>query len=79
MESGSKLEFAEVLFLDAGNGGARIGTPRIPGAKVVAKVLGEIKGDKIVVAKFRRRKNYRRRIGHRQPYLRIQIESIHAG
>ena len=57
---------------------ARIGTPTVAGAKVVATVLGEIKGKKIVVRKFKRRKNYRRKIGHRQRYTQVRIESIDA-
>ena len=54
----------------------RVGTPTVPGAKVVATVLGEHKGPKIVVRKFKRRKNYRRKQGHRQKYTRIRIDAI---
>ena len=54
----------------------RVGTPTVPGAKVVATVLGEHKGPKVVVRKFKRRKNYRRKQGHRQKYTRIRIDAI---
>ena len=56
----------------------QVGTPTIAGAKVVATVLGDIKDKKIVVRKFKRRKNYRRKQGHRQRYTQIRIESIEA-
>ncbi len=55
---------------------ARIGTPTVDGAKVTATVLGEIKAPKIVVRKFKRRKNYRRKQGHRQRYTEVRIDSI---
>ncbi len=76
-ESGSKLEFSEVLLVGEG-AEARIGTPTVSGAKVVAKVIGPVKGKKVIVTKFRRRKDSRTRRGHRQSYLRVQVESIEA-
>ncbi len=54
----------------------RVGTPQVPGAQVVARVLGETKGPKIRVFKYRPKKNYRRRRGHRQIYTALQIEKI---
>ena len=54
----------------------RVGTPTVAGAKVVATILGEHKGPKVVVRKFKRRKNYRRKQGHRQKYTRIRIDAI---
>jgi large subunit ribosomal protein L21 len=56
----------------------RVGTPTVAGARVVATVLGEVKSQKIVVRKFKRRKKYRRKQGHRQQFTRIRIESIEA-
>jgi large subunit ribosomal protein L21 len=53
-----------------------VGTPYIKGAKVTAVVVGEAKGEKLVVAKYRRRKASRRRTGHRARYTEIQVESI---
>lgn len=55
---------------------ASIGRPYVDGASVTAEVLDEIKGRKVDVIKFKRRKGYRRKRGHRQPYLRVQIKDI---
>ena len=55
---------------------ATIGTPYVAGAKVTADVLDEIKGEKIDVIKFKRRKGYRRKRGHRQTFLRVKIDEI---
>ncbi len=76
-EGQQTLEFDHVLLVSDGED-VKIGQPYIDGAKVTARVGGEIKGDKIDVIKFRRRKGYRRKTGHRQRYLRIQIETISA-
>jgi large subunit ribosomal protein L21 len=57
---------------------ARVGTPTVDGAKVTATVLGEIKAAKIIVRKFKRRKNYRRKQGHRQRYTQVRIDAIEA-
>jgi large subunit ribosomal protein L21 len=75
---GSAVEFREVLYVDAGDGKPRLGKPLVPGARVVGKVLGEARGPKLVAAQFRRRKKSRRRIGHRQRYTAVEIESIQA-
>jgi large subunit ribosomal protein L21 len=56
----------------------KVGTPTLAGAKVVATVVGEVKGTKLVVRKFKRRKNYRRKQGHRQRYTQVRIDSIEA-
>ncbi|MFQ5844015.1 MAG: 50S ribosomal protein L21, partial [Planctomycetota bacterium] len=61
-----------------GDQGVQVGQPTVPGARVTATVLGESKGPKIVVRKFKRRKGYRRKQGHRQRYLRIRIDRIEA-
>ncbi len=76
MEKGATLEFPEVLYVGGEGSPAKVGTPTVAGAKVVAKVLGPVKGDKVISTIFRRRKGLRHRRGHRQPYLRIQIEKI---
>lgn len=76
IEAGSTLEFPEVLLINGEGSESRIGTPTVDGARVVARVVGPVKGDKVIVAHFRRRKDSRTRVGHRQPYLRVQIESI---
>jgi large subunit ribosomal protein L21 len=55
-----------------------IGDPYVEGAAITAEVLDEVKGDKTVVFKFKRRKGYRRKTGHRQRYLRIRINDRNA-
>ena len=76
VEAGSSLTFDKVLAVSKGVGDFKLGTPTVEGAKVTAKVIGETKGDKIYVQKFRRRKNSKRRTGHRQKYVKVQISSI---
>ena len=73
-EPGSQLELGEVLMI--GGDQVQVGTPLVAGAKVLAKVLGETKGDKIIVFKYKNKKRYRRRTGHRQQYTRIAISEI---
>ena len=79
-ESEKTIRFEHVLLLgdtesdDAGT----IGTPYVDGASVEAEVLGEQKARKIDVIKFKRRKGYRRKQGHRQRYLRVRITKINA-
>jgi large subunit ribosomal protein L21 len=74
-EPGTELVFAKVLLV-AGPEGATIGTPLVEGARVVARIVDQFKAKKIVIQKFRRRKNYRRRTGHRQPHTMIQIIGV---
>lgn len=73
----STVEFTEVLAL-SNEGKLTVGSPLVEGAKVTAKVLKHGKTKKIVVFKFKRKKDYRRKQGHRQPYTQIQIEKIEA-
>lgn len=73
-EPGSEIELGEVLLV--GGEQTVVGAPLVDGAKVVAKVLGETKGDKLVVFKYKNKKRYRRRTGHRQQYTRIAISEI---
>jgi large subunit ribosomal protein L21 len=73
-EPGSTVTFDQVCVL--GGDASRIGTPFITGASVTATVVGEVKGPKLVVAKFRRRKNSRRRTGFRGKFTEVQIEAI---
>jgi len=72
---GDSITFDRVLAV-GGDGDFRLGTPEVDGASVSAKVLDQTKGDKIYVQKFRRRKNSKRRTGHRQKYTRVRIEKI---
>lgn len=78
VEEGGTVEFDNVLFLSNGDN-AQVGMPLVGGAKVVGKVLRQGKAKKVIVFKFRKRKNYRRKNGHRQPFTRVQIQSIQAG
>ncbi len=71
---GSQLELGEVLLV--GGDTTTVGTPLVAGAKVLAKVVGTTKGDKIVVFKYKNKKRYRRRTGHRQQYTTISISQI---
>jgi large subunit ribosomal protein L21 len=74
-DAGSAVEFGEVLYVHD-DSGARVGRPLVEGARVVGKVLGQEKGKKVMVTHFRRRKDSRRRNGHRQPYTSVQIQKI---
>lgn len=74
-EAGSQIELGEVLMIGDGSK-VQVGTPTIAGAKVQAEVLGVRKGDKIVVFRYRNKKRYRRRTGHRQHYTQVKISAI---
>ena len=78
VSSGDPLEFDRVLAYSDGSS-LSLGDPTVGGAKVTAKVLGVLQGPKLTIQKFRRRKTYRRRTGHRQLFTKVQIEKIHAG
>ena len=74
-DQGSQIQFDRVLAL-SDDSGIRIGRPLIEGASVTAEVVGAMQGEKIYVQKFRRRKNSRRRTGHRQIYTTVRINKI---
>jgi large subunit ribosomal protein L21 len=74
-EEGTTLTFGNVLAI-SGPEGLQLGKPLVAGASVTAVVIGEVAGPKLVVQKFRRRKNYRRRTGHRQHYTKVRIDKI---
>lgn len=77
-EGGDTLEFDRVLLIgdSTEKGPVRVGQPWLEGAKVVARVDRVMPGEKITVVKFRRRKGYRRKQGHRQNFLRVTIDKI---
>ncbi|AZO94326.1 50S ribosomal protein L21 [Iocasia frigidifontis] len=75
-EDGS-VEFDKVLSVVDDNG-AKFGRPYLEGAKVSGKVIEQGKNKKIIVFKYRRKKRYRKKTGHRQPYTRVLIEKIEA-
>lgn len=76
-EVGSPVTFDRVLALRK-NGDVKIGTPTVKGARVVGEVVSHGKADKVIVYKYRRRKFYRRKKGHRQPYTEVRISEIAA-
>ncbi|MDP9002447.1 MAG: 50S ribosomal protein L21 [Myxococcota bacterium] len=71
---GDAVTFSEVLLVSGD--ALKLGRPMVGGAKVEAKILGQGLGQKIIVFKFRRRKNYRRKRGHRQPFTALEITNI---
>jgi large subunit ribosomal protein L21 len=75
---GDEIEFSEVLLLREGDK-VEVGTPFVPGATVKARVLGHGRGKKIRIIKFKRRKHYRRQMGHRQNFTRVEITGIARG
>ena len=77
-EPGSTIEFGEVLLVGEG-AEVKLGTPRIDGSKVLATVVRHGKGAKVSIVKFRRRKHYLRRKGHRQPFTEVRVTDITAG
>ena len=71
------ITFDRVLLV-GGEGQPRIGTPLVSGATVTADVVGPVKGPKIESVKYKRRKGYHKKIGHRQPYLSVKVTGINA-
>ncbi|HOB35088.1 MAG: 50S ribosomal protein L21 [Firmicutes bacterium] len=72
---GDTVTFSQVLAVSDGSA-LRIGTPYVENATVTAKVLGHGKAKKIVVFKYKPKKNYRRKQGHRQPFTKVSIDKI---
>jgi large subunit ribosomal protein L21 len=75
-EEGESVELDEVLLIAREDGDPTVGQPLIDGAKVKATVVRQFRGPKILVWKYKPKKRYRRRQGHRQSYTRLKIESI---
>ena len=78
-EHGAEVTFDKVLLVAGTGGEPTIGIPVVVGARVVARITRQYRDKKIIIQKFRRRKNMRRRRGHRQPYTTVQITSVIAG
>lgn len=76
-EPGQSVEFDRVLLVSEGDD-VTVGTPYVEGGKVTAEVMDQGRADKIRVIKFKRRKNYLRRAGHRQQYTKVRITGIDA-
>ncbi|MBR5288187.1 MAG: 50S ribosomal protein L21 [Clostridia bacterium] len=64
------------VMLVENEGEVKVGTPVVEGVKVEGKVVGQIRGEKIIVFKYKAKKNYRRKQGHRQPYTKVEITKI---
>jgi len=75
VEPGQTLTLDSVLLLADGDS-IQVGTPTVKGAKVQATVIGEEKGPKLIVFKYRPKKHYRVKTGHRQLYTRLKVEKI---
>jgi len=74
-QKGDSVDFDKVLLVD-NDGKVAVGTPTVKGAKVTAKVLEHVQGDKVLVFKKKRRKGYQKMNGHRQQFTQIQVETI---
>lgn len=74
-EEGASVEFDQVLLISNGEE-VEVGAPAVAGAKVSGKILGHLKGDKVIVFKKKRRKGYKKKNGHRQEFTKVLIENI---
>ena len=72
---GTDVELGEVLMV-SGDDGVVVGTPLVEGAKVLARVVSQGKGEKLIIFKFKAKKRYRRKTGHRQKLTRLAIKEI---
>jgi len=74
-KEGKEIVFKEVLLLEK-NKKIEIGTPLVRGAKVIGKIVREGKGKKVVVFKYKPKKRYKKKTGHRQPFTEVEILKI---
>lgn len=72
---GDKITFDEVLFL--GGDSPKFGSPLVSGAKVSGEIVTQGRGEKLIVFKFKRRKKYKRKNGHRQSFTAVKITEVH--
>jgi large subunit ribosomal protein L21 len=73
---GDELVFSKVLLLAGEEGITKVGQPIVDGARVAGRIVVQYRAKKMIIQKFRRRKNVRRRKGHRQPFTMVQITSL---
>jgi large subunit ribosomal protein L21 len=76
-EGTTTFTFDRVLLL-GGAGNAKIGSPKLSGVSVAAELLGQVKGDKVFSVKYKRRKGFHKKIGHRQKYTEVKITAINS-
>ncbi|MBC7655519.1 MAG: 50S ribosomal protein L21 [Oligoflexus sp.] len=74
-EEGASIEFDNVLLVE-NEGEISVGAPTVKGAKISAKILSHLKGEKVIIFHKKRRKGYKKKNGHRQSFTKIQIDSI---
>ncbi len=77
-EPGEEVNFKEVLLVSADGEDVKVGSPLVESAKVEGRIVQQKKGEKIVVFKFKRRKGYRKKAGHRQSLTSVEITNINA-
>ena len=75
VEAGAKVDFTEVLVISK-DGELVVGKPALEGAKVEGTVVEQGKGKKVIVFKYKAKKGFRKKQGHRQPYTKVKIEKI---
>ena len=78
VEAGAKTVTFDKVLMVGGAGATKVGQPLVAGATVIADVLGPVKGPKVVTVKYRRRKGFHKKIGHRQHYVEVKITAINA-
>lgn len=74
LEDNSTVSF-DVLMIGSDEG-VKIGNPTVAGAMVEGKIIGQVKGEKIIIYKYKSKKNYHRRAGHRQHYTKVEITTV---
>jgi len=74
--AGEKVTFEKVLAVGGGDGGTKLGLPLVKGASVVAEVVGPVQGEKLIIQKMRRRKNFRKKTGFRSMFTKVRVGSI---
>ena len=75
-EEGTTVEFDKLLLIDA-DGAVKVGAPTVEGAKVVVEVVNPlVKGEKVIVFKMKRRKDYRKKNGHRQQFTQVEVKQV---
>ena len=75
-EPGSAYDFDQVLALGGGSDDFSVGSPYLPGARVSASVIGNGKAKKVIVYKYKAKKGFHKKKGHRQPFTKLKIEEI---